>query len=535
MKTRHTNWAPLVRISDFCETGSGGTPSRTKATAYFGGTIPWVKSGELRENTITETEEKITALGLKESAAKLLPRDTLLVALYGATVGRIGVLGIEAATNQAVCHIIPDQQRANRQYLFYALQAQVPDWLSKRVGGGQPNISQGIIRETLIPLPSLDEQKRIAYLLSKVEGLIAQRKQHLQQLDDLLKSVFLDMFGDPLRNEKGWDVATLDDFCERIVDCPHSTPVYSDGPTGNYCVRSSDIVSGFLDLKKTFQVDEAIFAERIKRHQPQIGDIVYSREGGRLGNAARIIDAEKVCLGQRMMLFKTNTENHCEFLWALLESVPFKAKLQGLVGGGAAPRVNIKDLTKISVIKPAQALQSRFAEVVKKMDRTRSVYRLSLTELEFLFGVLSQRAFRGELDLSRVVLPESSENVNVDVETTQQTQDITDDAAYELPSPADLKKLGNTKGREVVVNQWLEAYSQQLGKQPFSNEAFIRLAQQKLSKLQSADDAPDYDYEFAAADYDHVKDWIFQNLESQRVKQDYDDANNRVQIFAAKD
>jgi type I restriction enzyme S subunit len=232
-----------VPIADFCETGSGGTPSRSKEALYFGGPIPWVKSGELRENTIVKTEETITALGLRESAAKLLPRGALLVALYGATVGRVGILGMEAATNQAVCHIIPDQRRADRQYLFYALQAQVSAWLSRRVGGGQPNISQGIIRETLIPLPPLEDQKRIAYLLSKVEGLITQRKQHLQQLDDLLKSVFLTMFGDPVQNDKGWDTAALDQFCERVVDCPHSTPTYSDKPTGNYCVRSSDDVS----------------------------------------------------------------------------------------------------------------------------------------------------------------------------------------------------------------------------------------------------------------------------------------------------
>ena len=152
------------------------------------------------------------------------------------------------------------------------------------------------------------------------------------------------MFGDPVHNEKGWDFGPVETMCQRIIDCPHSTPVYSDSVTANHCLRSSDIVDGYIDLSQTFHVNTEIFAERIRRHEPRICDIIYSREGGRLGNAARVIGSEKVCLGQRMMLFGVNSTTRCEFFWALLESTPFKRKLMGLVGGGAAPRVNIKDL-----------------------------------------------------------------------------------------------------------------------------------------------------------------------------------------------
>lgn len=131
-----------VEIEQVCDTGSGGTPSRTKQNLYFGGTIPWVKSGELRESIITQTEESLTEAGLNESAAKLLPKDTLLVALYGATVGRVGILGIEAATNQAVCHIIPDSSRLDRRFLFHALRSKVPYWRSQRVEGGQQHLKR---------------------------------------------------------------------------------------------------------------------------------------------------------------------------------------------------------------------------------------------------------------------------------------------------------------------------------------------------------------------------------------------------------
>ena len=164
------NW-DMLAIGDFCRTGSGGTPSRKKADRYFGGNIPWVKSGELREGVIAKTEETITQLAVIESSAKFIPKGALLVAMYGATIGRVAKLGIDATSNQAVCHILPDESLADMQYMFYALQAQVPHWLGKGVGGAQPNISQEIIKNTVLPLPPLEEQRRIAAILDKANDI----------------------------------------------------------------------------------------------------------------------------------------------------------------------------------------------------------------------------------------------------------------------------------------------------------------------------------------------------------------------------
>jgi len=272
-------------------------------------------------------------------------------------------------------------------------------------GAGLKHISKAFISDIQIPHhEELYDQIRIAHLLNKAERLIAQRKHHLQQLDDLLKSVFLEMFGNPVRNERGWATSPIEGLCEGVIDCPHSTPIYTSEKTGYYCVRSGDIANGYLDLGKTYHVNELVFLERIRRYKPQIGDIVYSREGGRLGNAARIIGKVNICLGQRMMLFKVNAENRSEFLWALLESAPFKLKLQRLVGGGAAPRVNIKDVKNIIVIKPPVDEQKKFSAIVGKIDELKAQYQLSLTELENLYGALSQRAFKGELDVGKVMI-----------------------------------------------------------------------------------------------------------------------------------
>ena len=109
-----------IELGDLCRTTSGGTPSRDNAH-YYGGNIPWVKSGELNDEIVTTTQERITKSGLKNSNAELLPAGTLLIALYGATAGKLGVLGMEAATNQAICAIFPSDE-VNRDFLrFYLL------------------------------------------------------------------------------------------------------------------------------------------------------------------------------------------------------------------------------------------------------------------------------------------------------------------------------------------------------------------------------------------------------------------------------
>lgn len=341
----------------------------------------------------------------------VIKENDILIVKDGATTGKVGFVDSDfpfkrAAINEHLFCLRVNTEKASPKYVFLflkSLQGQqqiLKDFRGAAIGG----ISRGFIELTKIPLPPLDDQIRIAHLLSKVEGLIAQRKQHLQQLDDLLKSVFLEMFGDPVRNEKKWDTSELEKLCEVVVDCPHSTPVYSDEETGYYCVRSSDLVDGYLILSKTLQVREDVYEERIKRYTPQVGDIVYSREGGRLGNAARILGDESICLGQRIMLFRAIGENTVDFLWALLESRSFKTKVQGLVGGGAAPRINIKDLKKILVIEPSNDMRTQFSRITKSIDQIKSYYQQSLADLENLYGALSQQAFKGELDLSRIPL-----------------------------------------------------------------------------------------------------------------------------------
>jgi type I restriction enzyme S subunit len=171
----------VVKIGDVAQTSSGGTPSRAKRE-YYGGDIPWVKSSELKDNIICDTEEKITKEGLENSSAKIFPKGTLLIAMYGATVGKTGILGIDAATNQAICAILP-----NKIFDPYFLMSYIIFRRDRLIfvssGGAQPNISQEIIRAFKVPLPSISEQQRIAEILSIVDKKLEIEKNEKAKLE----------------------------------------------------------------------------------------------------------------------------------------------------------------------------------------------------------------------------------------------------------------------------------------------------------------------------------------------------------------
>jgi type I restriction enzyme S subunit len=157
-----------TRLGEICFTTSGGTPSR-KNEKYFDGNIPWLKSGELNNGTIISAEESITEDAIKNSSTKIIPKGTLLIALYGATVGKLGILGIDAAINQAVCAISTNNS-LDQKFLFWYLRSYRNELLNARKGGAQPNISQQIVNDIPLPLPPPPEQRAI---VSKIEQLFS--------------------------------------------------------------------------------------------------------------------------------------------------------------------------------------------------------------------------------------------------------------------------------------------------------------------------------------------------------------------------
>ncbi|MBI5352479.1 MAG: N-6 DNA methylase [Chloroflexi bacterium] len=184
---------PMVKLGDICETSSGGTPLRSKNEYYENGTIPWLKSGEVAQGFVYNAEEKITELGLKNSSAKIFPVNTVLVAMYGATAGQVGILKIEATTNQAICGVFPNDKFIP-EFLYLLLKSQTDYLVSISSGGAQPNISQSVIRNLQIPLPPLEIQRQLVDEIAAYQRIIDGARQVVEgwkpdielELDELL-------------------------------------------------------------------------------------------------------------------------------------------------------------------------------------------------------------------------------------------------------------------------------------------------------------------------------------------------------------
>ena len=191
-------------LGDIAFMTSGGTPSSKISAYYENGTIPWVRSGELENGAIRDTEIKITQAGLDNSSAKIFPRGTLLIALYGATIGKLAYLDIDACTNQAVCGIF-ENDKVSLKYLYYFLLFHRPDLVKQGVGGAQSNISQTILKKLMVyyPVDKTEQLRivaRIEELFSELDNGVETLRKTKQQLAVYRQAVYASVYGtDDLR------------------------------------------------------------------------------------------------------------------------------------------------------------------------------------------------------------------------------------------------------------------------------------------------------------------------------------------------
>ena len=278
------------------------------------------------------------------------------------------------------------------KYLFYILKYKHNELNAKGSGSTFKAINKSILNDLPIDIYPIDRQKKIAAILDKATELIALRKQQLEKLDLMVKSRFIEMFGNSVINK--WKKITIEECCSKIVDCPHSTPLYCND--GYYpCIRTSDLVNGYLTLSSsTKYVNNIEYIKRIQRYKPTFGDIIYSREGERFGIAAIIPKELFVCLGQRIMLFSPQKSIvTSEYLCGVLNSNIVYEQAKNSVGGATSPHVNMKDIKLFTVPYPPLSLQKEFTTFIKQVDKTKSTLQQSLEKLELNYKALMQTYF----------------------------------------------------------------------------------------------------------------------------------------------
>lgn len=312
---------------------------------------------------------------------------------------------------------------ANALYVYYYLRT-----INLKGAGYSRHFK--FLKQVKIPIPENDgkpdfgAQERIAHLLGKVENLIAQRKQHLKQLDDLLKSVFLDMFGDPVQNEKGWDTLPFSKV-GRFLSGGTPSKARDDFWNGNFpWVSPKDMKTEKID-DSIDHISETVFEETsLKRVSP--GHLLVVVRGMILAHSFPVaINSVEIAINQDMKAITPVKEINVVYLQHCLNSL--KRQILSLISsaGHGTRKFDSDAMHKLHIPKPPEKLQIQFVSIAEKLEGLKVRYQKSLTDLKSLYGALSQQAFKGELDLSRVSLSDiEKESVDISQIPTASTQTL---------------------------------------------------------------------------------------------------------------
>ena len=385
-------WA---RLGDVCNTTSGGTPSRGNAS-YYGGGIPWVKSGELTDGDVFKTSEKITQEGLNNSSAKLFPSGTLLIALYGATVGKLGILQMEAATNQAVCAIFPNEL-VLKDFLFFHLLSCREDLLEISFGGAQPNISQNIIRDLIIPLPPLPEQKRIVGILSDrltaIDKARTATETQLKAVKALPAAYLRQVFDSP--EAQKWKRKKLGDILElrREVIHPHDNPKGAATFVGLEHIQSSTgICIGSIDVEMS----------ELKGRKPKFhkGDIVYGYLRPYL-NKVWLSEFDGLCSVDQYVFSTIPGVVDSDFVAWFMRSPVYLNRAPIGYTPGQLPRIRTEEVLSVEINLPSINQQRQVVkQLAKKLSDTEGIRKslqFQLNTINQLPAATLRQAFNGEL------------------------------------------------------------------------------------------------------------------------------------------
>jgi type I restriction enzyme, S subunit len=337
------------------------------------------------------------------SSKQIVEEGDILISKINPRINRVWIVNnhskhLKIASSE---WIVVRTKKYNNKYLSYYFKSdRFKQLLSSQVtgiGGSLTRAQPKNVKNYKVLLLSVNKQSKVVELLDEIGKVIDKRLLQIKALEQLTQNVFLEMYGDIRRNKKGWDIVSLEDICENIIDCPHSTPKYSQETTEYACIRTSELSNGYIKWGSMKYVDESEFEKRIKRLNPEIGDIVYGREGT-FGEAVILTDEKRFCLGQRVMLFRPDYKVvNSIFLWAMVRSKGVYHQALSKTSGSTVGHVNVKDVKKFKCFLPPLDSQNEFAQKVKKIEIQKKILHKSYDETIDMYNSIMQRAFKGEL------------------------------------------------------------------------------------------------------------------------------------------
>ena len=377
----------MAKLGDICTIQSGGTPSRHNKIYWQNGTIHWVKISDIKDKHLHTTEEFISEFGLENSSAKIFPAGTILYTIF-ATLGEVSILDIDAATNQAIAGIQIKSDKVDRDFLYYFLTSLKPTISNIGRGVAQNNINMSILKEIEVPLPPLDEQRKIAAVLDKISDLIAKRRQQLDKLDELVKARFVEMFGDPVSNSLDLPLLSLSQLGEfgRGVSKhrPRNAPELLGGKYP--LIQTGEVANSKLYISSYENTYSELGFKQSKMWKS--GTLCITIAANIAKTAILTFDA---CFPDSVVGFTANEKTNNIFIHYWFGF--FQQILEAQAPESAQKNINLKILNELKVIVPSIELQNQFAAFVEQTEKTKATIGESLEKLETLKKALMQEYF----------------------------------------------------------------------------------------------------------------------------------------------
>ena len=387
-----------VKLEEICTIVSGGTPSRSKPNYWNNGNIPWIKIKDMKSKYIDSAEEFITEEGLNNSSTKMLKRDTILYSIF-ATLGEVGILKIDACTNQAIAGLsLKEDSNILKEYLYYYLKSKKKDVNNLGRGVAQNNINLSLLRKFKIPVIPLRQQKKIIEVLDNVSSTINNYERELALLDELVKARFVEMFGTVY--DKKFDMKTLPD----IVSSDKNS--IKRGPFGGALKKDDFLTEGYLVYEQRHAIHEdfeyAKYYISKEKYESMIGfkvipgDLIISCSGVTLGRIAEVPNgAKEGIINQALLKISLNKDMmNNKFFIHQFRCKEIQEMLFGFSRGSGIPNMpSMNEVKTFKFICPPLELQNQFASFVEEIDKSRSRIQKSLEASQELFDSLMQEYF----------------------------------------------------------------------------------------------------------------------------------------------
>ncbi len=388
---------------------AGGTPSRSNQTYYDGG-IPWVKSGEVNKRFVYYTEETISELAVQESSARWAKSGSVLIAMYGATAGKVAKLMIDATLNQAVSAINGKSKMANNDFLFYAIENKSQELLNTVQGSGQPNLSGALIKSLNLAIPPLPEQQKIATILSSVDIVIEKTRAQIDKLKDLKTGMMQELLTKGIghteykdtpvgRIPKTWEIQNINGLVTKV-----GSGVTPRGGSAAYVrsgvplIRSQNVYSDGLRLEDVAYIT-AEQHNKMANSQLKPNDVLLNITGASIGRCHYLpSDFKEGNVNQHVCIIRPKQSAiNSAFLAYLLNSELGQRQIMSLQAGGNREGLNFQQIREISFATPTLPEQQKIVNVLQSIDTKIMTASQKLNSVEQTKKALMQDLLTGKV------------------------------------------------------------------------------------------------------------------------------------------